>query len=157
MGERQYTLLPPEFKKAVRMEPSESALSGDAGAILLRELGERSGLWRLLARELDDPRCGALITHPFEELLATAVLLAAQGWSTQRDVDLLRHDPVLRLAVWRRKGDGALRPKRRALEPEGLASQPTLSRLARSLSITSATRRMTCGRENCGTPSTWVA
>lgn len=133
MGERQDTLFPPEFNRSLVLERSESALSGDMGAVLLRELGERSGLWRLMSDALRDARSQEHVTHPFKELLATAVLLPAQGWSAMRDVEYLREDPVLRLAVSERKSDRPLRKRLKAREPEGLPSQPTMSRLIEAL------------------------
>jgi len=71
------------------------------------------------------------------ELLRTKLILLCQGWRDNDDADFLRHDPGLRLAVSDRRGGAALfpgpdaaghgggRPSRR---PQGLASQPTLSR-----------------------------
>jgi hypothetical protein len=42
------------------------------------------------------------------ELMRTVVLLGAQGWSRLREVDWLRHDPALRLAVVRSLKDVAV-------------------------------------------------
>lgn len=136
MGEIQGTLFSLEFNRSVHVRPTEPAkLTRDAGALVLREVGERLGLWHLLEEALEDPRNGERITHPFGELLRTAVLTEAQGWSSQRDVDLLRNDPAFRMSVSERKSDRALRPARESeREPEGLASQPTLSRLMATLS-----------------------
>jgi hypothetical protein len=68
------------------------------------------------------------------ELLRTRLYLLAQGRRDQDDADTLRDDPALRLAVSVRRGVAPLQPARvdelgRRREPEGLASQPTLSRL----------------------------
>ena len=132
MGESQGTLFPLEFNRSIRLETRPELVSGESGALLMRELMDRLGYPRLFARYLRDPRDPARVTHPFEELLRTAVLLLAQGWSEQSDVKLLRDDPALRLAVSSRRGQ---RPLREATgrEPEGLCSQPTLSRLAQDL------------------------
>jgi hypothetical protein len=135
MGEIQDSLFPLEFNKSVQVWQEKcTSLTIDPGAVLLREIGERLGLWRLLEQALVDGRNPALITHPYIELLRTVVLLAAQGWSSQQEVDLLRHDPAFRLAVSERKGQRALQARRAAREPDGLASQPTVSRLMSSLS-----------------------
>lgn len=141
MGEIQGTLFSLEFNRSVRVRPTEpEKLTPNAGALVLREVGERLGLWGLLEEALEDPRDGERITHPFGELLRTAVLTEAQGWSSQRDVEVFRNDPAFRIAVSERKSDRALRPAREGeREPEGLASQPTLSRLMATLS--SATNR----------------
>ena len=135
MGEDQGTLFPLEFNRSIRIRPTgPEKLTLDAGSLLLREVGERLGLWGLMDQALMDARSVGLITHPFSELLRTVVLTQAQGWSSQRDVDLLRRDPAFRLSVSKRKGERPLLPRREeSREPEGLASQPTLSRLMAAL------------------------
>ena len=132
MGESQGTLFPLEFNRSIHLEARPEQVSGESGSLLMRELMDRLGYARLFARHLRDPRDEARVTHPFLELLRTALLLLAQGWSDQADVKLLRDDPALRLAVSSRRGQ---RPVREAVdrEPEGLCSQSTLSRLAQAL------------------------
>ncbi len=120
MGEIQGALFPLEFNRSLKLRSTPESLTVGAGAVLLRELGERLGLWKLLDNHLSDPRDPDLITHPFGELLRTAVLLAARGWRRQRDVDFLRHGPAFRLAVSKRRGQSPLRASRRGREPEGL-------------------------------------
>ena len=134
MGESQGTLFPLEFNRSIHLEARPERVSGEAGALLMRELMDRLGYPRLFARHLRDPRDQTRVTHPFPELLRTAVLLLTQGWSGQSDVGLLRDDPALCLAVSGRRGQ---RPLREALdrEPEGLCSQPTLSRLSQDLAM----------------------
>jgi hypothetical protein len=134
MGDSQGTLFPLEFNRSIHLETRPERVSSDSGALLLRELMDRLGYARLFQRHLRDPRDPARVKHPFEELLRTAVLLLAQGWSDQSDVKLLRDDPALRLAVSSRRGQ---RPLREAVhrEPEGLCSQPTLSRLAQDVGL----------------------
>jgi hypothetical protein len=136
MGEDQGTLFPAEFNRSIRVRATApEKLTLDAGAVVLREVGERLRLWRLMEQALIDPRERGLVTHPFIELLRTVVLTQAQGWSSQRDVDLLRRDPAFRLAVSKRRGERPLLPRREEVrEPDGLASQPTLSRLMAALS-----------------------
>jgi len=136
MGEAQGTLFPLEFNRSVgvRAAPSES-LTLDAGAVVLREVGERLHLWKLLEGALVDARDPDRITHAFIELLRTLILTQAQGWSSQREVDFLRSDPAFRLAVSTRRGERPLLPAREDVrEPDGLASQPTISRLMAALS-----------------------
>lgn len=128
MGEVQGTLFSLDFNRSVRIEARPEHLSGDGGAILLRELTDRLGLPALAREHLQDPRDPDRVTHPFVELLRTWILLLAQGWRDQQDVRLLHEDPILRLAVSTRRGDRPLR----ALDqdaPVGLCSQATLSRL----------------------------
>lgn len=122
------------FNRAIKVEARAERLSSDAGVLLQRELDERLGLTRRLAAELQDPRDPDLVTHLLEELLRTRLYLINEGWRDQDDVDKLRHDPALRVAVSERRGDAALRPATEPQTPDGLASQPTQSRLIAALS-----------------------
>jgi Transposase DDE domain group 1 len=133
-----------EFNGSLRVESREERLTSEAGAVVVRETMERYGITRWLGERLHDPRNPALITHPLEEMIDTWLVLLAQGWRDRDDADVLRDDPVLRLAVSKRRGTSPLmkRPShpdgkplsRNPAVPDGLASQPTLSRLGRSLS-----------------------
>lgn len=131
MGE-SYTLFGPEFNHSLRVESRPERLTGECGAVIIREIMHRLGLDGLLASRLEDTRRQDLITHPLNELLRTALILLAQGWRDQDDADNLRHDPALRMAVSSRRGASPLLTTGR--DPEGLASQPTLSRLLAMLS-----------------------
>jgi hypothetical protein len=131
MGE-SYTLFTPEFNHSLRVESRPDRLTGECGAVVIREIMHRLGLDGLLASRLTDTRRKDLITHPLDELLRTALILLAQGWRDQDDVDNLRHDPALRMAVSSRRGVSPLLSTGR--NPEGLASQPTLSRMLAMLS-----------------------
>lgn len=128
MGESQGTLFQPNFNRSIEVEARRQRLSSDTGALLLRELMERMGWTRLIRKHLTDARDPRRVTHPWVEVVRTTVLLQAQGWSDQDDVKWLHDDPVLALAVSGRRGQ---RPVRAAQgrEPEGLCSQPTLSRV----------------------------
>jgi len=129
MGERaEGTLFRPDFNRSVRIEAARSAVTDDAGALLLREVAERLGVPEALGRLLDHRRA-SLVTHPLVELVMTRVLLLAQGWQDQDDADALREDPAFRLAVSTRRGPAPLESPEAARTPDGLASQPTLSRM----------------------------
>jgi hypothetical protein len=135
VGEAQSTLFALDFNRSIHVEARPERLTGDAGSVLLREVFSRLDLDRFFEERLIDPRRPELILHPQIELLRTEVLLLAQGWQDQDDADRLRQDPALRLAVSQRCGVAPLQtPPETARVPEGLASQPTLSRLAATLS-----------------------
>lgn len=141
LGE-ELSLFRPEFNGSIRVEARVERLTSDAGAILLREVLERLGISSWLAERLVDSRRPDLITHPLPELLNTSLLLLAQGWRDQDDADALRDDAVFRLAVSTRKGISPLKSRpaeeraksHNPSEPDGLPSQPTLSRAVRMLS-----------------------
>jgi hypothetical protein len=141
MGE-SLALFRAEFNRSLRIEARPERLTAESGAVVLREVLERLGLVDWLVARLVDRRDPELITHPLAELVRTAVLLLGQGWRDQDDADTLRDDGVLRLAVSDRRGGAplAMRPREDGVPlsknpavPDGLASQPTLSRLVRML------------------------
>lgn len=129
----QAQLFQPGFNRSIRVETREDRLTGDAGVIIMREVMEKLNIVEWAVNRLHDPRNQKLITHPFEELLRTDLLLLCQHWTDQDDTDRLRNDPALRLAVSSRKGDKPLRKPEKENIPNGLASQPTLSRLLTTL------------------------
>ena len=146
MGEK-LILFRPSFNRSIQVESRPEHLTTDPGAVVLREVMERLGIIDWMTERITDPRNSDLVTHPTAELLRTAILLPAQGWRDQDDADTLRHDPALCLAVSARKGTSPLhtgaktapesksqsRPVQcthtRTGRPDGLPSQPTLSRL----------------------------
>lgn len=130
MGENEFSLFPTTFNKSLKVETRPEMLSSDGGAVALREIDERLGITRNLADNLDDPRDQNTIIHSLPELLRTRLYLIAQGWKDADDADRLRHDPALVVAVSQQKGQTPFKHdnvERRM--PDGLASQPTLSRL----------------------------
>ena len=110
------------FNKALRVESRAERLTGDAGAVVLRQIMTRSGIIEGMVPQLTDPRRQEDVVHDLPSLIRTSVLLAAQGWRDHDDADALRDDPALRLAASSASGRT---PLDRA---HGLASQPTLSR-----------------------------
>jgi hypothetical protein len=132
MGEVQGTLFALECNRSVVIEARPDRVTADAGVLLMRELSQKLGLPGLVAKHLDDPRDPDKIVHPFLELVRTRLFTLIQGWGDQNDVALLHADPALRLAVSERRGDRPLRTPDARL-PEGLCSQPTLSRLQHTL------------------------
>ncbi len=132
MGEVQCNLFRPEFNRSIEVEARPERLSGDAGALLLREIFSLLEMEQFFEERLSDPRFQPLVTHPLIELLRTDLLLLAQGFRDQDDADSLRDDPILRLSVSQRRGTHPLEAQSEgSLVPDGLASQPTLSRLQR--------------------------
>ena len=119
MGE---TLKPvtPSFNPSLRIESRTDRLTGDPGAVKLREILERSGILGWMCARLKDPRRPVDVTHDLASLIRTCVLLSAHGWRDHYHPNALRHDPAFRLAA---SSSAGLTP----LGERGLASQPTLS------------------------------
>jgi hypothetical protein len=111
----------PSFNRSLRIESRTNRLTGDPGAVVLREILERSGILGWMTARLKGPRSQVDVTHDLASLIRTCELLSAQGWRDHDDADALRHDPTFRLAASSAAG---LTP----LGGPGLASQPTLSR-----------------------------
>ncbi len=118
----------PSFNRSIHIEARPTHLSSDPGALVLRQLLDHSQVLNWVDAHFEDLRTQDQITHPLPELLRTQIVLLAQGWTHADDADALREDPVLRLAVSDRKGQAPLRTPD-GNRPQGLASQPTLSRL----------------------------
>ena len=136
MGEKALEQFRFSFNRSIRLEARPERLSSDGGTLLIREIDERLRVTRDLAARLIDPRDQDLVIHPLVELLRTSISLIAQGWGDQDDADKLRDDPACRLAVSNRKGDSPLRsPNEGQFTPDGLASQPTLSRMIGTVAI----------------------
>jgi Transposase DDE domain group 1 len=128
MGETPSTIHP-SFNAGVGIEARIERLTSDAGAVIVREVMERSGIIEWLTERLHDPRQPHLLTYPLADLLRTMLLLFAQGWRDQDDADALRRDPALRLAAAGTRGTTPL------AQGVHLASQPTLSRLLDILTL----------------------
>jgi hypothetical protein len=125
MSEGQRFVFEPTFNRAVKVQSRDLRLTSDAGFLLLREADQRLGLTASLADQLRDPRHPDMVRYKILELLRERVYALAQGYRPTDDLDILAHDPALRLAAWDRPGA-------RTLE-ERLASQPTQSRLTDTL------------------------
>jgi hypothetical protein len=137
MGEADLSGFPLTFNGRLKIEARPERLSADTGSLILREVDERLGWTDWIAKNLHDRRKPEWIIHPLVELLRTRIYMIAQGWNDQDDADHLRNDPALRVAVSTRRGDEPLRTAEEYGEekvvPEGLASQPTMSRLIEAL------------------------
>ena len=115
----------PSFNRSLRLETRPELLSADTGALVQRELMERSGLIDWLTERLHDPRHPSSIRYPLSDLLRTRLLLLGQGWRDQSDADRLRQDPSLRVASETRRGTAALE------EGPGVAAAGLLDTLSR--------------------------
>jgi hypothetical protein len=104
--------------KAVVADFLGGRLTTDAGALLLREVADRIGLFDALDAAIPDPRNPVLVIHPQRAMIAQRVTAIALGYEDLNDHQNLRADPVLQLAAGK-SPDGDLT----------LASPPTLCRL----------------------------
>lgn len=104
-------------------------LSSDGGLLLLREAERRLQITDRLAGALRDRRDPTRIWHGLAQMLKTRVFAICCGHEDGVDLDRLRHDPLLKLAVGRAPETGA-----------PLCSQSTMSRLENAPTKTEAAR-----------------
>jgi hypothetical protein len=96
--------------------------SSDGGALLLRQLDDRTGLSALFAEAVPDGRAAERVRHTRREQVRQRLFQLALGYEDCNDANHLRHDPVLLAACGRAADCDA-----------GLSSQPTLSRFENAL------------------------
>jgi hypothetical protein len=104
--------------KAVVADFQGGRLTTDAGALLLREVGNRLGLFDALDHAIPDPRWLPIVIHDQKTMLAQRITAIALGYEDLNDHQILRSDPALQLAAGMIPEEGVL-----------LASPPTLCRL----------------------------
>jgi hypothetical protein len=121
--------LPAVDRKKLTVDFNGGTQSSDAGLLLLREAERKLGVCQRLAGAMPDRRDPDRIQHSMREMLMQRVSAIACGYEDANDLDRLRHDPLMKLAVGRCPETG-----------EPLASQPTISRLENSPSKTDAAR-----------------
>ncbi len=105
-------------RKAVVADFDGGRLTTDSGALLLREVADRLGLFDALDAAIPDPRHPLYIVHDQKAMLAQRVVAIALGYEDLNDHQALRSDPSLQLAAGKPPEEDAT-----------LASPPTICRL----------------------------
>src|SRR3974390_3504769 len=121
--------LPSVRRKKLTADFEGGNQSSDAGLLLLREAEPKPGVCRRLAEAMPDPRDPDRIRHAMFEMVMERAAAIACGYEDAIDLDRLRHDPLMKLAVGRCPESG-----------EALASQSTISRLENAPRKTEAVR-----------------
>ena len=121
--------LPAVRRKKVTVDFGGGNQSSDAGLLLLREAERRLGVCRRLAEAMPDRRDPDRVRHAMLEMVMARAAAIACGHKDAIDLDRLRHDPLMKLAVGRCPQSGA-----------ALASQSTISRLENAPSKIEAAR-----------------
>ena len=124
--------LPSVRRKKLTVDFSGGHQSSDGGLLLLREAERKLGVCRRLAAAMPDRRDPDRVRHAMFEMVMARASAIACGYEDAIDLDRLRHDPLLKVAVGRCPQSGA-----------PLASQSTISRLENA---PSKTRRGGCLR-----------
>src|SRR6201990_1910855 len=120
--------LPSVCRKKLTVDFSGGNQSSNGG-LLLREKERALGVCRRLADAMPDRRDADRIRHAMFEMVMARVAAIACGYEDGNDLDRLRHDPVMKLAVGGCPQGGAV-----------LASQSTICRLENAPRKTEAAR-----------------
>src|SRR5262249_33240475 len=121
--------LPAVHPKKLTADFNGGTQSSNGGLLLLREAERKLGVCQRLAAGMPDRRDPDRIQHSMREMLMERVSAIACGYQDANDLDRLRHDPLMKLAVGRCPETG-----------NPLASQPTISRTENTPSKTDAAR-----------------
>src|SRR5580704_5165000 len=121
--------LPSVCRKKLTVDFAGGNQSSNAGLLLLRQAERELVVCRRLADAMPDRRDPDRIRHAMFEMVMERVAAIACGHEDAIDLDRLRHDPLMKVAVGRCPQSGA-----------PLASQSTISRLENAPSKTEAAR-----------------
>lgn len=103
---------------------SDLELSADAGILLARQAEESVQVCQGLAECIEEWREPSKITHSLYQLVSQRVYQLVGGYEDANDSNVLRHDPIYKIACGRLP----------LAEAELLASQPTITRLENHVS-----------------------
>ena len=109
--------LPSVCRKKITVDFNGGIQSSNGGLLPLREKERKLGVCWRLANTMTDRRDPNRIRHEMFEMVMARVAAIACGYEDANDLDRLRHDPLMKLAVGRHPQSGA-----------PLASQSTISR-----------------------------
>jgi hypothetical protein len=109
--------LSPVADKPIVAAFDAEGFSTSGGLLTLREIEQRLALAPRLAAPIADPREATQVVHPLEDIVRFRMLMIAAGYEDGNDADVLRHDPMFKLAMGRLPTS------------EPLCSQSTISRL----------------------------
>src|SRR5882757_248850 len=121
--------LPSVRRKKLTVDFGGGNQSSDGGLLLLRQAERQVGVCRRLSDAMPDRRDPDRSGHAKFEMVTARVSAIACGHKDAIDLDRLRHDPLMKLAVGRCPESGA-----------ALASQSTISRLENAPSKTETAR-----------------
>lgn len=110
--------LPAVHRKKLTVDFDGGNQSSDGGLLLLRQAERKIGVCRRLAEVMPDHRNQSRVRHEMFELVAARAFAISCGYKDGNDLNRLRHDPLLKMAVGRCPESGS-----------PLASQSTISRL----------------------------
>src|SRR5437660_3996359 len=99
--------LPSVDRKKLTVDFEGGNQSSNGGLLLLRQAERKLGICRPLADAMPDRRDPSGICHDMFEMVMARVSAIACGHEDAIDLDRLRHDPLMKLAVGRCPDSGA--------------------------------------------------
>jgi len=132
--------LPSVGRKKLTIDFAGGNQSSDGALLLLRAAERKLGVCRRLAEAMPDRRDPERVRHAMFEMVMARASAIACGYEDAIDLDRLRHDPLMKVAVGRCPESGA-----------PLASQSTISRLENAPSKTEAARLSAALLDQLGT------
>src|SRR5262249_38047093 len=91
--------LPAVRRKKLTVDFEGGNQSSDAGLLLLRQAERKVGICRRLAEVMPDRRDQSRVGHEMLELVAARAFAISCGYKDGNDLNRLRHDPLLKIAV----------------------------------------------------------
>ena len=132
--------LPAVCRKKLTVDFDGGNQSSDGGLLLLRQAERKLGVCARLAAAMPDRRDASRVEHEMFEMVTARVSAIACGHKDAIDLNRLRHDPLMKIAVGRCPESDA-----------PLASQSTISRLENAPSKTEAARLTAALLDQTGT------
>ena len=93
--------LPAVHRKKLTVDFDGGNQSSDGGLLLLRQAERKIGVCRRLAEVMPDHREQSRVRHEMFELVAARAFAISCGYKDGNDLNRLRHDPLLKIAVGR--------------------------------------------------------
>src|SRR4051794_18916483 len=125
--------LSPVADKPILAAFDAEGFSASGGLLTLREIEQRLGLAPRLAAHIADPREPTQVVHPTEEIVRFRMLMIAAGYEDGNDADVLRHDPMFKLAMGRLPTGSPLCSQSTISRLENLPDKRTLLRMGYGL------------------------
>jgi len=116
-------LFPSDTGRSVAVRFDADDITSDAGVLLVGQADRSIGLTAAMSGAVSDRRQQSKVRHRMSDMVRERVFAIASGYEDANDLDRMRDDAALKTAC-------GYRPSRE----DGLAAQPTISRMENSLS-----------------------